>query len=156
MKSTNTQARAQLDARFKRMGTHYAQPRPHKGWIRAIRDALGMSSRELAERMGIAQQTVVDLERNEQRGTIKLETLQRAAEALDCELVYFLRPRASLEESVLSQARRRAAQHLRQVAHHSRLEDQTVPAGAAAAHLDEIAAEFVDRRGLWSEPPARR
>jgi predicted DNA-binding mobile mystery protein A len=132
------------------------EQRPHKGWIRAIRDALGMSGRELAVRMGVRQQIIPELERSEQRGTIKLETLQRAADALDCDLVYVLQPRRSLNELVMSQARGKAAQHLGRVAHHSRLENQAVTDDDDVDQLNELAAHFVDRRGLWTEPRSRR
>ena len=112
-----------------------------------------MSSTELASRMGVSQQAIPDLERSEQRDTIKLETLQRAAAALGCDVVYLLVPRDSLEETVRAQARRKAAQHLGRVAHHSRLEDQTVDYLGSVSQLDDLAARFVDRRGLWTEPP---
>lgn len=114
-----------------------------------------MSSTELAERMGVSQQSIPDIERSEQRDTIKIETLQRAAAALDCDLVYFLVPRRDLEETVRSQARRKAARLLSGVAHNSRLEDQTVTDEDATAQLDDLAARFIDRRGLWTEsdPP---
>jgi predicted DNA-binding mobile mystery protein A len=156
MVSIAAQARSRLDARLEQLRSLGEAPRPHKGWIRAIRDALGMSGRELAERMGVSQQTIPDLERSEQRDTIKLETLQRVADALDCDLVYFLRPRRSLDEIVSSQARRRAAQHLSPVGHHSRLEDQAVTDDDLAAELDDLAARFVDRRGLWTESTSSR
>ena len=58
----------------------------------AIRQTHLRMSRELAERMGVRQQTIPSLERSEQRGVIKLETLERTAECV-CDLVYFLRPR---------------------------------------------------------------
>ena len=131
-------------------------PRPHKGWIRAIRDALGMSSTELAARLGVTQQSVPGLERSELHDTVKLETLRRAAEVLDCDLVYFLLPRTSLQRSVTRQARVKAARHLDPVAHHSRLEDQAVTDEDAIDQLDELAARFIDRRGLWSEPVPSR
>lgn len=151
MARNNEQARRQLDARLQRLRPLASEARPHKGWIRAIRDALGMSSTELAARMGIIQQTVPDLERSELHNTIKLETLQRAAAALDCDVAYVLLPRTSLDETVRTQARRKASRHLTPVAHHSRLEDQSVSDDAAQAELDEFAARFIDRRGLWSE-----
>jgi predicted DNA-binding mobile mystery protein A len=110
-----------------------------------------MSSTELAARIGISQQTVHDLELSELHDTIKLETLRRAADALDSDLVYFLVPRKSLDEAVIEQARKKAAEHLAPIAHHSRLEDQSLTSDDAAAELDEVAAKFVDRRGLWSE-----
>lgn len=145
------QARRRLDARLQRFRPLVDEPRPHRGWIRAIRDALGMSSTELATRLGVSQKTVPDLERSELRDTIKLETLRRTADALDCDLVYFLLPRTSLDEAVKTQARRKAARHLGPVAHHSRLEDQAVTNDDTAAQVEEIAAQLIDRRGLWAD-----
>ena len=115
-----------------------------------------MSSTELAARIGVSQQTVPDLERSELRDTIKLETLRRAADALDCDLVYFLLPRTSLNEAVKEQALRKAAKHLDPLTHHSRLEDQAVADDDSAAQLDELAAGFIDHRGLWSETDSLR
>ena len=110
-----------------------------------------MSSAELATRIGVSQQTVFDLERSEERDTIKLETLRRAADALDCDLLYVLLPRTTLNESVHRQARRKATRDLERVAHHSRLENQAVTTEDAADQLDKLVADLIDRRGLWSE-----
>lgn len=151
MAKTNVQARRQLDARLERLRPLADEPRPHKGWIRAIRDALGMSSAELAARLGIIQQSVPDLERSELHETVKLETLRRVADALDCDLAYALVPRTTLDQAVKAQARRKAKRHLSQVEHHSRLEDQEVSADATEAELADLAARFVDRRGLWTD-----
>src|SRR5215217_7999866 len=87
-------ARSALDRRladWRRLPAREA--RPHGGWVRAIRDALGMSAADLAERMGVTQSTVARLESSERDGRIQLDTLQRAADALDCDLVYALVPR---------------------------------------------------------------
>lgn len=149
--SARARARRQLDQRFERLSPLVAEPRPHRGWIRAVRDALGMSGTELAHRLGVSQQSVPELERSEVRDTIKLETLRRAANALDCDLVYFIVPRTTLAESVSAQATRKAARQLAEVAHHSRLEDQEVSGADAVAQLTELAARLADRRGLWTE-----
>ena len=129
------------------------QRRPHRGWIRAVRDALGMSGPELAARMGVSQSTVSDLEASEAADRIQLSTLRRAADALGCDLVYVLVPRTGLEEAVAARARAKAAAHLGRVAHSSRLEAQEVGADAHDRQLDELAAQLADRRGLWSPPP---
>ena len=121
MASLNAQARSRLDDRLDAARSVAEQPRPHGGWIRAIRQALGMSGREFADRLGVTQQTIPDIERSEQRDTIKLETLRRAAAALDCDLAYVLVPRRGLDELVTQQARRKAVEHLGPIAHHSRL-----------------------------------
>ena len=131
--------------------------RPPRGWIRALRDALGMSSTELAARIGVTQSRVPAMEQAEVSGSIRLDTLERAARALDCRLVYALVPNSPLEDTVWNQARRRAVRHLADVAHSMRLEDQAVTdTDCAAEQIDELAARFVDRRGLWTEDPPSR
>ena len=147
-------ARSRLDDRLKDFPAPDDSLRPHRGWIRAIRDALGMSSKELASRMGVRQQTISDIERSEQHHTIQLKTLERAANAMDCRLVYALVPNTTLEETVEAQATRKAAQHIEAIAHHSRLEDQSVGDKDLADRVDELAARFAGRRGLWTEPEA--
>ena len=149
-------ARRRLDLRFEQMRLLSAEPRPHRGWIRAIRNALGMSSTELAARMSVAQQNVVDLEQSEARNTIKLESLCRAAAALDCDVVYALIPRSTLQEAVHHQALLKATAHLRSVAHHSRLEVQSVSETDANAQLEELTQQLIDRRGLWAEQRSSR
>lgn len=110
-----------------------------------------MSGTELAVRLGVRQQTIHDLELSEKRRTIRLDSLARAADAMDCDLIYAIVPRTSLEESVRSRARRKAAKYLGPIAHHSRLEDQTISDVEADAMLDDLAEQFVDRRGLWTD-----
>lgn len=151
MAQNNVQARQRLDQRFRRLRPLADEPPPHKGWIRAIRDALGMSSTELAARIGVSQQRVSQIEQGELQETITLETLRRAANALDCDLVYVLEPRTSLDEAVKEQAHKTAARHLAPLAHHSRLENQALTDGDEAAQLEEFASRFIDRKGLWTE-----
>ena len=152
MKNQRVVARKRLDERLSRVPD---LARPNKGWIRALRDALGMSSADLARRMGVSQQRVPAIERGEQDMTIKLDTLMRAAAALDCELVYALVPRTSLDDMVRGQARRRASEQLRRITQHSRLEDQQPTDADLAAQIEELAADLADRRGLWHDAPSR-
>lgn len=149
-KQNRTQARRQLDKRFTQMNLLTIGPRPHQGWIRAIREALGMSSTELAARMGVVHQAIREFEKSEVKETIKIETLRRIGEALDCQVVYALVPRTTLEGAVESQALRKATMRLARVSHHSRLEDQEVGVDDAAVQIEELAKELIDRRGLWS------
>ena len=53
-----------------------AKPTPKKGWIRTIREALGMSSYVLAERLGCSRVNITTIEQRERKGTISLETLE--------------------------------------------------------------------------------
>jgi predicted DNA-binding mobile mystery protein A len=144
------QVRLRLDARFKDIGPASRFAVPVRGWIKAIRDSLGMSTAQLAARLGISQPSVVQLERSEARGTIELRTLQRVAAALDCTLVYTLVPNRPLDAMVRDRALQVAQRQLRPVHHTMLLEQQSLtPAEAEArlaAYIDEL-----DPRRLWDE-----
>jgi len=77
-------------------------------WIKYIRQALNMTSAQLAKRMNIANSSLHQLERQEAQDKISLQSLKRAAEALDCELIYAIVPRDTLESTINEQAERRA------------------------------------------------
>jgi predicted DNA-binding mobile mystery protein A len=62
-------------------------------WVRAVRQAVGMPAVEFARRMGVQEREVYRMERAEEESRIELGSLRRAAEALDCELIYALMPR---------------------------------------------------------------
>lgn len=124
---------------------------PKGGWVRAIREAIGMTTSQLAERMGIQQSGVTLLEKREVSKTVSLEILQRAARAMNCELVYALVPKTTLEDIVDEQASRSAYRILHRITHTMDLEQQT--AGKAETKLlqEELATELktkLDRR-LW-------
>jgi predicted DNA-binding mobile mystery protein A len=140
-------ARRKLDERLAPVAATVGA-RPRSGWVRAIRDALGMSAAELGARMGVSQARVSQIERAEVDHAIKLETLDRAADALGCKVVYALVPNEdSLEAMTLRQARRVARRDLDRVSHTMRLEDQS--SGVDAAEVEELARRLTDRRGLW-------
>jgi predicted DNA-binding mobile mystery protein A len=123
---------------------------PPKGWIRAIRDALGMSGVQLAKRLDVSPQTVEATEKSEAAGTIQLNTLKRAAEALDCTLVYALIPRTSLENTVRNRARQLAATALARVSHTMKLEDQDTGPGESEARIEDYIRHIKDR-DLWTD-----
>src|SRR6266850_2448999 len=67
--------RRQLDARFSRMGSPQLFTPPRSGWIRAIRQSLGMTSRQLGSRLRATPQAVLEFERSEARGAITLKRI---------------------------------------------------------------------------------
>jgi predicted DNA-binding mobile mystery protein A len=69
-------------------------PRPQKGWLRALREAIGVSSTELGRKLGTSRQLVLQQEKAEAEDRITLKSLRMVAKALDCDLVYALVPRA--------------------------------------------------------------
>ncbi|MBI1790754.1 MAG: mobile mystery protein A [Acidobacteria bacterium] len=145
------QARSQLDERFREMGPPRRYAPPVRGWIKAIRESLGMTTAQLAERLGIKQPSLVNLEQSEAKGTIEMATLRRVAEALDCTLVYALVPNKPLETMVRDRARAFARKRREDVEHSMMLEDQKVTAkGAkdAGVRLDEVVRE-TNPRLFW-------
>jgi predicted DNA-binding mobile mystery protein A len=102
-------------------------PRPTKGWLRAIREATGITVSETARRMGRAPSLVIQQERAEADYRITLRSLGKAAEALGCQLVYVLVPKnGSIYELAEERARNKATENVRAVEHSMALEDQAV------------------------------
>ena len=149
---TRRRARHHLDQRLSSLKPKASLRPPPKGWIRAIRDALGMSAAQLGDRLGVTQQTINAFEKSEANGAIQLKTLVRAAAALDCTLVYAFVPKTSLEETVQSRALQLAARDLARVDHTMKLEAQQVDAEGADARIDDYIRNVLKDRDLWKGP----
>ncbi len=142
-------ARRRLDERLSAFKPESRFAVPSKGWIRAIRDALGMSALQLGTRLGMKPQSVADLEKSDAHGTIQLKTLRKAAEALDCTLIYALVPNSSLEDAVQTRAREIAHKELARIGHTMDLEAQGLSKAEREAQIDEYVHEHLKERDLW-------
>lgn len=144
-------ARLHLDKRLKTMGKQHAFARPPRGWVKAIRESLGMTAEQLGRRMGVSRQRALELEASEARGAVTLESLERAAQALECHLVYTFMPRMPLEELVHERAAILAGQQLRSAAHTMTLEDQAVDPADEEEQLRRLTQDLVEQSGstLW-------
>lgn len=115
----------QLDRSLESFAETHSVSRPKRGWLRAVREALGITIREVARRMRKTPQTVASLEKSEETYRITLQTLRHYAEAMDCELVYAIVPKAgSLKQLVERRARDSVESDVRAVEHTMALEDQ--------------------------------
>lgn len=128
-------------------------PRPRGGWIRAIRDSLGMTSRQLAKRMGVVQSRIIALEKAEATDATTLKSLREAAEALNCQLVYALVPKAPLDEVVRGRAAAKALDQFGPVAQGMMLENQSLTTGQMHEELERLTAEILNEplRYLWED-----
>jgi predicted DNA-binding mobile mystery protein A len=142
-----------LDKRFSTLQGLAKFQRPPKGWLRAIRDALGMTTAQYARRLGVSQPRIVELEKSEQSGSVTLNTLQRAAEALGCRLVYVLVPNHPLAETVAKRTELIAERQAQAIEQTMRLEDQAVKGKQAAHALRRQMIEELLRhpKRLWDE-----
>jgi predicted DNA-binding mobile mystery protein A len=156
-------ARRQLSQALARYVEASETPRPRNGWIAALREAVDMTVRQLAARLGVSPSSIIRLEQRERDDTISLAALRRAADALDCDLVYAVVPRRAaafeptdnlLDKLIEARAREVAAAELSRIAHTMALEDQAVNAADLQAQITERAAALAETpRRLW-EPEA--
>ena len=147
-----SKARRHLDQRFRAAGNvreHLAVP--VKGWIRAIRESLGMTTLQLAARLGISRSSVTDLENAEARGAIQLSSLKRVAEAMNCTLVYAIVPNDTLEEFLQRQARKIAREHLKPVEQTMMLENQSLTPAQSKELLEEYIRTKLNPRLVWDK-----
>lgn len=143
--------RAQLD---RTLGMLPALPAPPKrGWVRAIREGLGMSLRQLSERMGhTSASAAADLEGAEQSGGLSIKRLRAAADALECDLVYVLVPRnGTLNATLDARALTLAEQQVWAVDRHMLLEDQGTSKSAQRLQIESLAKRLRNGslRKLW-------
>jgi predicted DNA-binding mobile mystery protein A len=101
--------------------------RPQMGWLRAIREASGVTLLQVAKRLRKAPSLAAKLEKSEADYRITLGSLRAAADALGCQLVYALVPKTgSIQDLVEERARTKAAENVRAVEHSMALENQAV------------------------------
>lgn len=143
----------QLDAALARWRSADLPSRPPSGWLKAIREALGIPATQLAKRLGVVTSTVTRLEASEADDTISLATLRRAAEALGCELHYALVPKQSLAGTLESRATTLARQRMAAVSHTMALEAQATSKNTVANQTRSLAESLLkgSRRELWRE-----
>jgi len=149
----NILIREQLEVSLQRLAPLHGINPPLKGWVRAIRDALGMTARQLAGRLGVSQQSVARIEKDELSGSVTIKTLRRVAESLDCVFVCGFVPRSSLESTIRKQAELIASRRLAQASQTMTLEDQGLNAGENKKVLAGMVDEMVEKlpSELWDE-----
>lgn len=134
----------QLDRALKPFLSCRAVTRPQKGWIRALRQASGMTLREFAERMRRAIPSAAKFEKSEAEYHITLNSLQQAAEALGCQLVYALVPKTgSVSDMIQQRAQEAVAEHVLAVEHTMGLENQAV--GKVKKKIEQEARRLIEK-----------
>ena len=150
---TKALARKHLERRLAPLRDQQNLTRPPRGWIRDEREAFGMTTRQLAQRIGKVQSAVVEMEKSEARESISLATLRQAAEALDCTLVYALVPNRPIDDIRRARAADVASQQLARASHTMALENQSLDRAAQDAERERLIDALL--RGsparLWDE-----
>jgi len=146
-------ARRQLDKRLQLLQGVDNFARPPHGWIKAIREALGMTTAQLGKRLGVSQPRAVAIEKAEKSGSITLESLERAARALDCRVVYALVPKQSLEDTIKERAALLARKRLQSISHSMSLESQSVDESDENEQLKQLIDTIIMQNGskIWED-----
>jgi predicted DNA-binding mobile mystery protein A len=152
MQPIKAAGRRALDRRLIGLDEQIGDP-PFRGWVRTLRDALGMSTLELGLRMGISSRRVLQLEQGESGGAVRLSTLERAAAALHCRLFYVLVPTQSLNDIVRVRAREVATAEHASRAGPGRLDGEPVDDEILPDLLEARTYELIDTPALWRSKP---
>ncbi len=130
------------------------EPAPRSGWLKAIRGSLGISSSQLAKLMGINQANVTRLEKREAKGTASFESVNQAARAMNCKVIYAIVPDdnyQSLEEVITEKSNNLAQTTLKKLEHSMELEKQS--SGVSLSDVEKLSNELkvnLDPR-LWKK-----
>lgn len=122
---------------------------PSRGWLKLIREALGRTERQQAQRLRISGAALHKSEKAEAEDRISLGQLRKLADGLDCELVYALVPRRPLTDVVQERARAIAMEEVGGVAHTMGLEDQRPGAERLRKQVERRTEELLS--GRWSD-----
>ena len=145
-------ARKNLERRLAPLRRLSFEP-PPRGWLRAVRDALGMSTRQMARRLGTVPSRISALEKGEVAGSTSLKSLREAAEALDCTLVYAIVPNQPIDDLVRRRAEVLVDAELAQLTHSMRLENQAMTRRDLADERERLLEQALaaGSRRLWDE-----
>lgn len=129
--------REQLDKKLEKLKP-LSSVTVENGWIKLIREALGMSTKQLGKRVGIDQSRISRLENAEIENDLKLSSLKKIAEGLNMKFVYGFVPESSLEEVVREQAKKIALKRMTKVNHTMRLEQQELSEDEKNKALEDL------------------
>ena len=116
---------------------------PPEGWLRTVRNALGMSGAELAKKMGVTRARVTQAEHAELTGGITLKSMQATAEAMGCRFVYAIIPSSEhIEDIITAQARKKAMAIVGTASKHMALENQKLPDDKIAWEVERLTREI--------------
>lgn len=113
--------------------------RPQRGWLRAIREGLGLTLETVGKKLGQSRRRIQEFEDAEAKDRITLHSLRRVAAAMDCELVYAIVPKTGTI-SDLAERRAQAEEDVRDVEHSMALEKQ------ATGNIEEAIEKETKRR----------
>ena len=126
---------------------------PQEGWVRSMRNALGMSGAQLARRLKVSRSQVAQAEKNELSRSITLKTLDNMAQAMGCRVVYMIVAESQITDLVNNRAREKATQLVNLADTHMALESQRLGESELEYEIERIQTQLVKEMptDLWNE-----
>ena len=137
--------RRQLDRFYKELKKINLK-RPKEGWVKEVRNALGMSLEDLGKRLGTIKQRVLAIEKSELEGKVTVESLQKTAEAMGCEFIYFIVPKESLADIIETQAELAARSILSQGDKTMKLEKQGMDSNEQKQAIEDMTKKILSEK----------
>ena len=132
------------------------EKRPPSGWLKAVRGALGINIRQLANRCGVQHSSILRVEKSEIQNKVSIELLKKMASAMNCQLVYAIVPKTgfnSLEEIIDHQATLFAHKLIKKAEHTMKLEAQGTSSKEIKNQTRKLANELKNKMDprIWEK-----
>lgn len=137
----------QLDQQLARLKKQSAYTPPKQGWVRTIRKAFGMTIKQLAKRLQVDPSRVVKIETSEIKGAVTLRTLQAVAKSFDCQFVYCFIPNTTLEQTIATQAKQTATEHVKHIGQSLHLNTESIEATWLSDQIEDETKKLL--QGSW-------
>lgn len=129
-------------------------PPPQTGWIRYIRQTLGMTALQLAKRINVSRRRITKIEEDEMQEALTIKTLKNIANAMECQLVYAIVPKTTIMQTIENQAKKIVSKQLKEISHHMNLENQGITDQKILdVQVDELINQCLNKsfKHLWDE-----
>ncbi len=126
---------------------------PSNGWLRMVRNALGMSGTQLANRLGVTKARISKAEQDELTGSVTLKTMQNMASAMNSRFVYAVVPENEIEEIIKKRAYKKAREQIKSASIQMALEAQALNDKQLAFAVDKLVSEIIEKMpsDLWND-----
>ncbi|MCC5933360.1 MAG: mobile mystery protein A [Candidatus Cyclonatronum sp.] len=143
---------SQLEKRVSAFSEAVAIPHPPSGWVKAVRNALGMTLEQLGKKLSVSKQAALEIEKREKEGRITINSLRETAHAMDMKLVYGFVPKdGSFEKLIDKKATALAKEIVLRTSQSMKLEDQENSDERIAKAIEEKTLKLKQQlpKALW-------
>jgi predicted DNA-binding mobile mystery protein A len=144
----NETSLGQIDRRIEALRATKDLANIRGGWIKFMRQALGLTLQDLAKLVSLTPANIAQAEKREVEEKVSLSTLKKLAEAMDCDLVYSFVPKKSIRTFINDKALEKARKTLGIADLHMKLEDQKVT-GDEDERVARLARKFIEKGEIW-------